>query len=152
MLTACKIFNGHVIKIICLQNGIPDNQNLRFRSYYSWMFHLSVSQIIASDAFKHFWIECKCRHCSPRWYIFCLHTFVIWFRSLIFYYFRFQLQAVNWFLYSYITPIFWVRILYSEKPPIFPIYSYILNIIPIFFSELVAAIPKTLFLLASLAL
>ena len=42
-------------------------------------------------------------------------------------------QAVNWFLYSYITPIFWVRILYSEKPPIFPIISYILNIIPIFF-------------------
>jgi len=62
------------------------------------------------------------------------------------------IQAVNWFLYSYITPIFWVRILYSQKPPIFPIFSYILNIIPIFFSELVAAIPKTLFLLASLAL
>ena len=54
-------------------------------------------------------------------------------------------QAVNWFLYSYITPIFWVRILYYEKPPIFSIFSYILNIIPIFWSELVAALPKTLF-------
>ena len=54
-------------------------------------------------------------------------------------------QAVNWFLYSYITPIFWVRILYSEKPPIFPIFSYILNIIPIFFSKLVAVLLKTLF-------
>jgi len=67
------------------------------------------------------------------------------------------IQAVNWFLYSYITPIFWVKILYSEKPPIFPIFSYILNIIPIFFSELVAVLLKTLFflsffLIASLAL
>jgi len=43
------------------------------------------------------------------------------------------------------TPIFWVRILYSEKPPIFPIFSYILNIIPIFFSELIALLLKTLF-------
>jgi len=42
------------------------------------------------------------------------------------------IQAVNWFLYSSITPIFWVRILYSENPPIFPIFSYILNKIPIF--------------------
>ena len=58
-----------------------------------------------------------------------------------------QKQAVNWFLYSYKTPIFWVGILYSEKPPIFPIFSYILNIIPIFFSELVAALPKTLLFL-----
>jgi len=49
------------------------------------------------------------------------------------------MQAVNWFLYSYITPIFWVRILYFEKPPIFPIFFYILNntCIPIFFSKFV---------------
>jgi len=39
------------------------------------------------------------------------------------------LQTVNWILYSCITHILWVRILYSEKPPIFPLLSYILNMI-----------------------
>jgi len=63
-----------------------------------------------------------------------------------------KLQTVNRFLYSYITPIFWVRILYYEKPPIFPIFSYILNIIPIFLSELVAALQTLFFLVFLLAL
>ena len=38
-------------------------------------------------------------------------------------------QAVNWFLYSHITPIIWVRIIYSEKPiHVFPIFSFIVNL------------------------
>ena len=73
-----------------------------------------------------------------------------WLTIIIFYAYLRIRQAVNWFLYSYITPIFWVRILYSEKPPIFPIFSYILNIIPIFFSELVAALSQNTFFFCSL--
>ena len=54
-------------------------------------------------------------------------------------------QAVNWFLYnSYIlgqNPIFWKT----------SYFSYSLNIIPIFFSKLVAGLLKTLFSLFLLA-
>ena len=39
-------------------------------------------------------------------------------------------------------PIFWIKILYFEKPPIFPIFSYILKNIPIFFRKCVAGKKK----------
>ena len=110
-----------------------------------WRGYESLTALVLVICWKPFWIQGQVD--NDLWPL-NLKILSYWLESLW--------QAVNWFLYSYKTPIFWVRILYSEKPPIFPIFSYILNIIPIFFSELVAALPKTLlflfFWLASFAL